>query len=30
MTYYFWLGIEAEDMHYTWRTGVEKEQVPDG
>ena len=19
MTYYFWLGEEAEEMHYSWR-----------
>lgn len=23
--FYFWLGAEAEDMHYTWRTGETSE-----
>ena len=22
--YYFWLGREAEEMHYSWRTGEDE------
>lgn len=25
MTYYFWLGREAEEMHYSWRVSENEE-----